>query len=113
MAGEAELVSGEAPLVAEQKEKDSDNELLNLSEHYHVPPSPSGIDTSTTHYANGTLGDIMAAEFRDLSMKNTHSVDPDLHSDSDANSDPESSDQEEADRTLLQSTMDLPPSIDV
>ena len=112
MAEEAESAAGEAPLVLEEKnQNDPDNEFLILSQKYQVPPSPSGTDTITTHFGNGTLGDIMAAEFRDFKVKNPPPSSPDPSSDSDTDSDPESPGQGEADRTLLGSAIGLSPSI--
>ena len=108
MAEEAESAAGEAPLVLEEKnQNDPDNEFLILSQKYQVPPSPSGTDTITTHFGNGTLGDIMAAEFRDFKVQIPALSGPDPTS----HSHPESPAQGEAGRTLLGSAIDPPPSI--
>eukprot|EP00250_Pteridium_aquilinum_P009113 c18449_g1_i1 orf=75-1730(+) len=68
---EISMESG-AEVVERQATAPSSEALLKISEKYsHIPPSP-GADTLL--FADGTLGDIMAAEFSDLSVQTSSLV---------------------------------------
>lgn len=67
-----------APVEEEQAPRPpSSEELQKISEKYsHVPPSP-GADSLL--FTDGTLGDVMAAEFGDLSLPSEDPVPPQDH----------------------------------